>query len=692
MVLPSSALALSDFSWSGATPLGSGATNWSNPTNWVQDGAPSGAVGRLSFPALSTSACSSKPASVACYQSYNDVSGLNVDSVSVDDGAPYYLSGNAITLGAGGLTAAPSPGDRAIASSPNVQVPMTLAASQTWSITGGSGNQQLAIAAPVTGSTQPLTIKLSARATLGLYADDEVGAVSATSTGTPPSTVQLGSPQNPGSLNATDGNPVSFSGGVGLVADSGKIGPLSMRGGQIQVGAPVQPGTLAVNGGATLDAASGLATYIHQSGTSAGTDFSQLRATGHVDLGNARLVLGGYRFVGEVRSCPVLTPGDVDALVTTTGSLTGTFAGVPDGTTIPLDCLGATGTAPTVKINYTTHTVAATVQSSAGTPTTTTLSASPASPVTNQTVTLTATIAADSGAPSGTVEFDNGKAIGGCADQLVAADGSSYTATCQTAFTASSSPEALTAVFKPASGSGLQGSTSALVRLTVSSNPTTTRLSVSEPTPAVGENATFAATVTPKDAGAVVPSGLVRFLDSGTVIDGCAEQPLTAGASSSTASCTLSYQAVGSHSIVAAYLGDGNFSASTSSPSQAVVGQSPAPSNISKPTITGKPYRGRTLTESHGIWSNSPTSYIYQWERCHASGAACLPIVGATAQTYKLTAADVRHRIRVQESATNTGGTSAPSTSAATAVVRKHRRKRDRWCEQAGGCGADRHR
>jgi hypothetical protein len=57
----------------------------------------------------------------------------------------------------------------------------------------------------------------------------------------------------------------------------------------------------------------------------------------------------------------------VDTLVTTTGSLTGTFGGIPDGTTIPLQC-SAAGTPPTVKINYSAHAVTATVETAGSTP------------------------------------------------------------------------------------------------------------------------------------------------------------------------------------------------------------------------------------------------------------------------------------------------------------------------------------
>src|SRR5437764_2828283 len=40
---------------------------------------------------------------------------------------------------------------------------------------------------------------------------------------------------------------------------------------------------------------------------------------------------------------------------------------------------------------------------------------------------------------------------------------------------------------------------------------------------------------------------------------------------------------------------------------------SAVPVNSSPPTISGTAQQGKTLSESHGTWTNSPTSYTYQW-------------------------------------------------------------------------------
>ena len=74
------------------------------------------------------------------------------------------------------------------------------------------------------------------------------------------------------------------------------------------------------------------------------------------------------------------------------------------------------------------------------------------------------------------------------------------------------------------------------------------------------------------------------------------------------------------------------------------------------------------LTEVHGSWTNSPTSFAYQWMRCDAAGANCAAIAGATAQTYTLTATDVGATLVVRETATNAGG-SGTAVSALTGTV-----------------------
>src|SRR5207248_68890 len=112
----------------------------------------------------------------------------------------------------------------------------------------------------------------------------------------------------------------------------------------------------------------------------------------------------------------------------------------------------------------------------------------------------------------------------------------------------------------------------------------------------------------------------------------------------------------------------GGSSSPSTSAASAVILPLP-PENTSAPTISGTPQQGQTLTESHGAWTNNPTSFSYQWLQCEGRNNVCQPISGATNQTYVVAPGDVGHRLKVSETASNAGGSSSPSSSAATAVV-----------------------
>ncbi len=110
---------------------------------------------------------------------------------------------------------------------------------------------------------------------------------------------------------------------------------------------------------------------------------------------------------------------------------------------------------------------------------------------------------------------------------------------------------------------------------------------------------------------------------------------------------------------------EGGTSSSALSKPTAVVLPAP-PVNLTKPTITGEAVQGKTLTEHHGSWENSPTSYKIRWLQCDSLGEGCLPISGATGATYTPVSGDVGHALRVEEFAYNAGGVSSPAESEAT--------------------------
>lgn len=102
---------------------------------------------------------------------------------------------------------------------------------------------------------------------------------------------------------------------------------------------------------------------------------------------------------------------------------------------------------------------------------------------------------------------------------------------------------------------------------------------------------------------------------------------------------------------------------------QATAASSVRPSNTERPTISGTPEEGRTLTASTGTWTGTPPiTFDYQWQRCLSTGESCSLIPGATSQTYTLTRSDVNRRIRVVVNARNADG-SSQARSNATGLV-----------------------
>ena len=49
-----------------------------------------------------------------------------------------------------------------------------------------------------------------------------------------------------------------------------------------------------------------------------------------------------------------------------------------------------------------------------------------------------------------------------------------------------------------------------------------------------------------------------------------------------------------------------------------------APVNTSAPSVSGSTAEGSVLTASNGSWSNSPTSYSYQWQQCSSYSATVI--------------------------------------------------------------------
>jgi hypothetical protein len=79
-----------------------------------------------------------------------------------------------------------------------------------------------------------------------------------------------------------------------------------------------------------------------------------------------------------------------------------------------------------------------------------------------------------------------------------------------------------------------------------------------------------------------------------------------------------------------------------------------APVNTTPPNVSGTAKVGSTLTVSTGTWSNDPTSFTYQWQRC--SSTTCTDIGNAVGQSYVVRNADGGDRLRADVTATNADG------------------------------------
>ena len=125
------AASASTFTWSGEAA--EGLSGWSEGANWQGGIVPStsGPVA-LDFPRLTGEGCVGSSVTDSCYLSRNNLGGLAVESLTIDDGDEYLLQGDEFQLGAGGLIASPAAGATGAAGDV-FDLPVALDASQTYS-------------------------------------------------------------------------------------------------------------------------------------------------------------------------------------------------------------------------------------------------------------------------------------------------------------------------------------------------------------------------------------------------------------------------------------------------------------------------------------------------------------------------------------------------------------------------------
>jgi hypothetical protein len=128
--------------------------------------------------------------------------------------------------------------------------------------------------------------------------------------------------------------------------------------------------------------------------------------------------------------------------------------------------------------------------------------------------------------------------------------------------------------------------------------------------------------------------------------------------------------------LVTASNADGSATA-TSDPT-ARIASSSGPKNTARPSVSGALRVGEELTADAGTWTGAPDRFAFQWQRCASDGTACADVAGATGNSYGVRSADVRKRLRVVVTATNTAGSSTATSDltglvAASVVARNQR-------------------
>ncbi len=102
---------------------------WSLDGNWEGGTAPkaSAQIETLTFPRLTSTECATERKSHSCYFSFNDLSGLSAEAMNLDDGNDYFLGGEELALGKGGLAVTPASGTSGVAAD-FVEMPIHLSA------------------------------------------------------------------------------------------------------------------------------------------------------------------------------------------------------------------------------------------------------------------------------------------------------------------------------------------------------------------------------------------------------------------------------------------------------------------------------------------------------------------------------------------------------------------------------------
>ena len=399
--------------------------------------------------------------------------------------------------------------------------------------------------------------------------------------------------------------------GGGILGGTGQVPALAVQSNQVSPG--IQGvGTLTVDGAVTLAQASTYSANLtgqEQSNVLAST----LDTTPSVSLNSATL---------QVSLASGFTPEPGAGFTIIQGNVVGAFSGLPQGTSFSVD-----GSAFT--ISYARGVVLTAAKASS-----TTQTSGPGQSVFGQSVTLTATVNASGGTPTGLVTFEDGGTELGTADL-----NSSGVAT----FTTSDlgiGDNAITSVY--AGNNSFAASTSPVFDQTVTPAITTTSISSLANPSVVGQSVTLVANVLAIAPSSATPTGGTVTFTDGTTIVGTA--PMNAGV----AVFTTSSLTLGQDSITATYGGDAEFDGSESAPLSQVVGQSSTDTTVTSSANPGVFGQNLTFTAQVSAVSpggGTPTGSIIFKDGTTTLGSATLTAGVATLSVSSLVPGD--HSITV---------------------------------------------
>lgn len=94
-----------------------------------------------------------------------------------------------------------------------------------------------------------------------------------------------------------------------------------------------------------------------------------------------------------------------------------------------------------------------------------------------------------------------------------------------------------------------------------------------------------------------------------------------------------------------------------------------APVQSVPPTIVGAAQSGKVLAGVPGVWTGGkPVAFLYQWLRCDAAGASCIPITNAIAEKYMPGIDDVGHALVLTVTTQSSGGIASASSPPTVAI------------------------